>query len=1022
MVIKFMKNNYPLKTLDATALNRNAAHTGWRAFENEAQALAFENSRYITSLNGEWLFKLYPDLYSTGEFYLPDDKREGFTNIPVPGCWELFGHGEPIYTNHHYPWSYEKNGRHLINPHSDGGCAPNPPFTPEDNPTGCYYRTFTLPEDYAEREIYLCFEGVETAYWLWVNGEFAGYAEDSKLPSEFNISRLLKPGENSVALKVAKWGKSSYLEDQDYWHISGIHRNVSLIAKPVLHIADYQIKAVLSEYGNTGQFSADISVSRAYGFADCSVHVKLYDSDGAYVWEACGKVNAMAEYTITHRPTANTARVKFDVNDVKSWSPETPYLYTAVISLLDTDGNVIDVEACKIGFKRVEIKNGILYLNGKRIVMQGVNRHHHQYDKGRAVTREFMIREIIEMKRMNINSVRTSHYPDSAEWYELCDEYGILVICECNIETHGVAGQLTHDPQWAPLFVERAARMALTFKNHACIYSWSLGNESGTGVNHAAMAGWLREYDDTRICQYEAGGPGKNISDIRGNMYAPVSQIMDMLTDPYDDRPVILVEYLYQIRNSGGGLYHFAEMTEKYARFQGGYTWDWSDKCLLQKDENGNDFFAYGGDFNESFTEDMCEGPCPLFMTNNGLVLPDLRWKPVAFELKQAYSPVAVYPEKINPWNVEPRTDRYIVKNKSFTRALSDYVITVHLREDGKTVHSYKLDVGDIAPLSENYITVDPDYPRNDNCEYTIEFSIALKDSAFYAESGYEVGFFQYPFAAALAGANCVRRLPDSEIEFIVNDDGNVNISKNGVIYAIGGTPCLDRPFTGMEWAWKFAPLRDGNTQISIDKIEKSADNVKVFYKIKSKVGDKTAESFVENRYALTAGGNLEVDVLFNLNPALNYIPRAGIELILPGGFEKLEYYGYGEIENYSDRSMSAKLGVFESTVTAQHFPFVPPSETGGHEQTRWVTLENSDGRKLTITGESPFHFDARHNSIGDYQNAKHDHELPMREETYLHIDAHHSGIGSNMGWSSDFSPEHLTTAGIYRLRFYISL
>lgn len=1014
-----MNNNFPLQSLDATALNRNAAHTGWRAYEHEAQALAFnKDSRYITSLNGEWLFKLYPDVDAPGQFYLPEDKREDFTNIPVPSCWELYGYGEPIYTNYHYPWRYDGNGRHLIKANKDKNAVPNPPFIPEDNPTGCYYRTFILPEDYyIGRETYLCFEGVETAYWLWVNGEFVGYAEDSKLPSEFNITKFLTAGENNIALKVARWGKSSYVEDQDYWHISGIHRNVWLISKTALHILDYQIKAIPSEYGSTGYFSADVAVSRIKGFANCSVRVKLYDSDGSIVGSGTAKVNAEADYTIRHKPTANTARITFEVKGVKTWSPETPALYTAVITLLNADGNKIneiDIEACRIGFKRVEIKNGILLLNGKRIVMYGVNRHHHQYDKGRAVTREFMIKEITEMKRMNINAVRTCHYPDSAEWYELCDEYGLLVICECNIETHGIMGQLTHNPEWAPIFVERAARMALTYKNHACIYAWSLGNESGTGANHAAMAGFLREYDNTRICQYEAGDPGKNVSDIRGNMYAPISSIMDMLTDPNDDRPITLVEYLYQIRNSGGGLYHFAEMTERFARFQGGFVWDWSDKCLLQKDTDGKPFFAYGGDFNENFTEAMCEGSCPLYMTNNGVVLPDLTWKPVAHELKQAYAPVAIYPIKINHWYVDIRTDRYIIKNKSFTHSLLDYTITAYLRKDGEIVHSFTVQADDIQPLSETYITINPDYNFDDNCEYMIDFSVTLKDSAFYVDKGYEVGSFQYPFRSA-AFVMAHTALPQTK-----------NISQDLLQDLLSVlrdcTPCLDRPFTGMDWGWAkiFEPLRNGNTKIT-SEISESNKTIKTLYKILSNVDDRTVESYVESSYTLI-DDVIEADILFNINPVLKYIPRAGIELVLPGDFEKLSYYGYGENENYSDRMLSAKLGVFESTVAAQHFPFIPPSETGGHEQARWIILQDSKGRQLKISSVQPFHFDVHHNTIEDYQNAKHDHELPARNKTYLHIDVRHSGIGSNMSWSSDYSPEHLVAAGVYRLRFTISL
>ena len=1029
-----MKNDFPLQSLDASALNRSAAHTAWRAYENEAAALKFEkNSRYITSLNGSWLFKLYPEVESPGEFYLPGDKRKGFSHITVPGCWELSGYGEPIYTNYHYPWDYNGGGRHLIKPQAGKNAKPNPPFIPENNPTGCYYREFELPPHCAGREVYLCFEGVETSYWLWVNGKFAGYAEDSKLPSEFNITDFLSEGENAVALKVARWAKSSYLEDQDYWHLSGIHRDVRLISKPKLHIADYQIKAVpeINKNGNTASFTADVTISPAEGFADCAVNVTLYDQNGANAGSSSAAVNAYAEYTIKHRPTANTARVQFTVRDVKLWSPDSPVLYTAVITLAQktAGGEITDVEACKIGFKKLEIKNGILHLNGKRIVFNGVNRHHHQFDRGRSVTREFMLKEIIEMKRMNINAVRTCHYPDSEEWYELCDEYGILAVCECNIETHGVAGQLTHNPGWAPLFVERAARMAQNYKNHVCIFSWSLGNESGTGANHAAMAGFLREYDDTRICQYEAGNPGKNISDIRGNMYAPISQIMDLLTDPDDDRPVILVEYLYQIRNSGGGLYHFVGLSEKYARFQGGFVWDWSDKCLLRKDFGGDVFFAYGGDFDESFTEDQCEGSCPLYMTNNGVVLPDLRWKPVAYELKQAYCPVTIRPVEINHWALNFKDNRYVVKNKSPSRALNDYVITAFLREDGKVVKSFIVGADitekNAEPPFETTIAVNADYDFDCMREYTVEFSIALKESAFYAQKGYEVGFFQYP----LKPAACVRppepAAGPSGIELTVNEtDGSVSLYKNGVIYAWGGKPCFDRPHTGMEWSWLhvYAPIRSENTAISLYRTEKSGDETKVFYEIKSKIGEQTAKSYVEARYTLSKAGGLEADILFCISPILKYVPRAGIEWVLPAGFEKLTYYGYGENENYSDRLLSAKLGVFESTVTARHFPFIPPSECGGHEQTRWVTAQNGDGRILTFTGAKPFHFDARHNSVEDYQNAKHDHELKPKSETYLHIDAVHSGIGSNMGWSSDYSPEHLVSAGVYHLRFNIDI
>jgi beta-galactosidase len=352
----------------------------------------------------------------------------------------------------------------------------------------------------------------------------------------------------------------------------------------------------------------------------------------------------------------------------------------------------------------------------------------------------------------------------------------------------------------------------------------------------------------------------------------------------------------------------------------------------------------------------------------------------------------------------------------------------VFIRENGKIVKNFAVDFDmtekNANPPFETTIAINPDYSFDPACDYTAEFSVTLKEDTFYAQKGYELGFFQYP----LKEAACVcppEFVQSSGIELNVDEtDGNVSLTKNGIIYASGGRPCFDRPYTGMEWSWLdvYAPVRGDNIKISAHKIEKSDGFVKILYKINSKIGEQTAESYVEARYTLSKTGAVEADILFNISPALKYVPRAGVKWILPSGFEKLVYYGYGENENYSDRMLSAKLGVFESTVTAQHFPFIPPSECGGHEKTRWVKLQNEEGRALTFTGAKPFHFDARRNSVEDYQNAKHDHELCPKSETYLHIDAVHSGIGSNMGWSSDYSPEHLAAAGVYQLRFNISI
>ena len=731
-----------------TQINRYETHTRWGAYTDFAEAhkrwgvntrfpelSALSSSKWTLSLDGEYQFKLVSTPEEAGEFYLPDYDVSGFSTIKVPGNWETQGFGEPIYTNTEYPWNNETDGRFLLQAKKDGTKVYNPPYLPKVNPTGCYRYTFTVPTEYFERDIFIRFEGVETAYILWINGELVGYSEDSKLPSEFLITEFLKPGENLLALQVMRFATGTWLEDQDYWYLSGIYRSVSLIAKPNLRIEDYQITAIPDLHGTSGFFTADIIVSRAENFGDCQVKATIL-YNGKVITDGEGIVETWPEYTRTYRAGANSARIAFDVPDIIKWTPDTPALYVVVFTLIDGNGNELDFESCRFGFKKIEIKDGILLLNGKRLIIRGVNRHEHCPD-GRTVSREHMIEEIKQMKRMNINSVRTSHYPSSPLWFDLCDELGILLICECNLETHGVMGAISHNPAFANQYLERAARMVQNYKNHVSIYSWSLGNESGHGANHAAMYGFIKEYDKTRLCQYESGGPGKNISDIRGDMYMPIEGIMRKLCDPTDDRPVILVEYLYQICNSGGGANKFRYLTENYPRFQGGYVWDWQDKGLHAKTEGGTDYFAYGGCFNESYLD---KGN-PLFMTNNGLILPDLRWKPVAYELKLVYAPVWV--EKVydaNPWLSTFRRDLVVLKNRSFDESTSDYECEVFLKENGEVIASKGIELPVIEPGGEVQIEVGVPHEVKDGYEYHVDVRLSRKKALWFEDEG-DVGF-----------------------------------------------------------------------------------------------------------------------------------------------------------------------------------------------------------------------------------------------------------------------------------------
>ena len=1055
--------NQALNTTDISGLGRMHAHTRWRAYESTAQALEGEStpfegasanrpvlSQYIRSLNGMFRFKLYPTIDTDMDFIKTDFDAEdaGYTEIPVPSHWELHGHNKPIYTNVHFPWPYKGDGAHLAQPHTHNDIrVPNPPNIPTENPTGCYFRHFDIPVEFTGRDIYLRFEAVEAAYQLWVNGHFVGYAEDSKLPSEFDITPWAKPGKNTLAVKVMRWSKSTYIEDQDYWHISGICGDVWLITKPAARIQDYKITA--ESQNGCGVVCADVEVTRVVGYADYTVEVALY-YDGEKITTACAKPFAKSGYS-RYEALTNTAHIQLAIPHAKTWSPETPELYTAVITLRTPQDECIDTEACRIGFKTVKIENGIVYLNGQRLVVYGVNRHQHALPTGRYVSLDWMRREIIEMKRMNINAVRTSHYPNCDPWYDLCDEAGLLIVCEANFESHGVQGHITLDAAWTGLCLERAVRMVQTLKNHPCIFSWSLGNESGVGPNHAAMAGYIREYDPTRLCQYECSKhitskPKKSMSDVRGHMYAPIKKIMEMLTDTEDDRPVILVEYLYQILNSGGGLYHFPVLTETYKRFQGGFVWDWQDKELLHTTPDGVKFAAYGGDFGE----DMTDPEFPGFMTSNGVVTADLRWKPMTYELKQAYAPIVVRPavdRMGRTFDYKPFT-RFLVMNKTFTRPISDYTITQILRENGVAVQESILDPGDIAPLTEKWLTVETNYPLRDDCEYQIEFCITQNAATFYAAAGYEVARFQYPLRAAIStplwmhglptaipaqphisDEGCVVKLTLGDITVEVNKTtGMFQIYKKDALYIqSSGLPCVTQPLSGMDcfihlWPHDvFEALRPHNTTVAYNGNKINGTTLLLNYTLTTMLNGQALPSHATYRLTLHEGGFLEIEADYSINPNIMFVPRVGVEFILPSGFDHIEYYGRGDNENYSDRVMSAPMGVYESTVAAQHFAFSRPAECGGHGDVRWLILSNGP-RIIKITGSQPFHFDARHNAIDDYLTATHNHELPKRAETWLHIDAAHAGIGGDMAWSTYMNANHSVPAGAHHQRFFIQL
>ena len=1042
---------------DVTSINREQSHSPWGAYENATQAGTCNRtiSKWTESLNGIWKFAYQSKPAIVDPFWESKYDHSEWKNINVPGNWEIQGFGEPIYTNMVYPWNYYSKEKQVVHPNNSEGIRglPNPPFVPDENPTGCYFRKFNITGEWFEREVFINFDGVETAYYLWINGKEVGYSQDSKLPSEFNITPFIKTGENSVSVLVMRFADSTYLEDQDYWYLSGIFRSVSICAKPKARIVDWEIDAIPDLHYSNGMIKADVSINRFNGFANYKVKLDIWDLENRLLDSKISEINPQAGFSTYEKSTSNTARIQLIIENIKHWTPETPLLYKAIISLISPEGNDVDFESCKIGFRKIEIVDGVILLNGKRLIVKGVNRHEHEAYGGRTVTINHMVEEIKLMKRLGINSVRTCHYPNDPAWYDLCDEWGILLICECNLETHGVEGALSHNPGWATNFLERAIRMVLIYKNHPSIYSWSLGNESGVGANHAGMAGWIKEYDSTRLCQYESGEPGKNISDIKGNMYATQKKIMNMLTDAKDIRPVVLVEFLYQIRNSGGGMYKFKELIDNYQRFQGGYIWDWQDKCLVAKTVDGKEYYAYGGDFKES----IVDWTNPGFMTNNGIVLPDLTLKPVAIEVKQIYCPV-VFEEIIQSHTRSKKNDIYnfIIKNYNMFLDTKLYKVIYTIRENGYIVKTglFELPYLKAGEKSNASFPFPTDLEKKINAEYHVEFSIQYTADTAFAQQGYELGCYQFRLDGGTYSHKASSHLSSRENtdygltiknqenflkvtgpHFIVSFDktkGTINsYEKNSVNYILcGPMECFTRPLSGINaqegWGryddWEvfdskniIAVLKD----FSVMSFEKKILLIETVRDIRFK--NSSYGILVITDYTIDIEGKISVHTTFKIDSSLKDLPRAGMEIIIPEGFESLEYFGLGPMENYRDRKCSAKLGVFKNSIENEHFAFIPPSENGGHEETRWLTLADNTGGILKISSPVVFHFDIHHNTIDDYINAKHEHELIRRKESYLHIDAAHSGIGSDMGWSTFLSDSEMVIAKNYSMDFTIS-
>ena len=1020
-----------------TSKNRYPMHSPYGAYETVEQAKSCDRnlSKYIKSLNGMWKFKMADSPMEAPEgFELMNYDDSSWSQIPVPSNWELQGYGKPVYTNTLYPFDREGADSHFELEVAPGQVELNIPLVPEKNLTGCYRTTFEIPEYFDGKDIFIEFGGVESCFYLWVNGIEVGYSQDSKLEATFDITDIVKTGKNELAVKVLRYCDGTYLEDQDYWHLSGIDRDVRIYAKAKQRMLDYKVETLFTG-DNFDQ--ADLKVTlrpnnTVRGYGETYVKLSLYDAEASLVTEYQSQPYGKC---VTYLGNNFVAVASAVVEKPVLWSAETPYLYTLVLETIDKDGNTTDIESTKVGFRKIEIrKDGVLCVNGKRLIVRGVDLHAFCPETGRYVSPEYMRKQIICMKQLNFNAVRTSHYPHSNEWYDLCDELGIYLVDETNLETHGIGGTLSSSPEWTAAYMERATRMVLRDKNHPSVIIWSLGNESGCGMNHAAMYGWIKEYDKTRYVQYESTNPGPNITDIIAPMYPAKDWVEDVMADASDLRPFIMCEYAYAKSNSNGNFKEFWDLVDKYPRCQGGFIWDFQDKALTQEQADGSRKYGYAGAFGETVVDpvpDMCL---------NGVVFPDLSWKPQAYEVRNCQAPVRIVRFE---HQFVPRT-MYFLKNDYLMLDLSHIRITWELLCDGKIVETGELNQYTTKPGDKEMLQYQIDQEKVYG-EAFINFKIMLKDDTAYAKAGHIISTYQIELDQSiwkkpetnilgekLAMSETVEEIlitgQNTEIQFDKKTACFVKTVLNGENRFIGGNDNFWRPLTGIDEGtgigmlnfatdWKYSGFNE--LQAEVISVSTVVSDTQIF--IFAEVSYNAGKIIVLTQYRIGSKGIvIEKTVINNYN--LKTIPRVGMTFILPEDKNEINWYGRGPWENYIDRKTASMIGSYNSTVAEQYTPYIKPCECGGKEDVRYLMVQDKAGHGIRVTGVLPFHFDIHDYTIDACDKAHYEDELVRENKTYLNVDYIHAGVGGDNGWSKNMHSEHLIGKGVYHYQMTIEI
>lgn len=983
------------------------------------------SSSLMQSLNGDWNFNLVLKPADRPlDFYKDNYDITSWDKLKVPSNWEVEGFDIPIYTNVQYP--------HETSP---------PVIQDHYNPVGSYKRTFTIPADWDGKDVILHFGAVSSAMYVWVNEQEVGYSEDSKTPAEFNITEYLKEGKNTLSVQVFRWSDASYLEDQDFWRLSGMTRDVFLLARDKQHIGDFTVGSALVNDYKDGDFKLSVElVNSTDASAKVSVSAKL--SLGS---------NVVADLSLDKDIEPGSSKLDFGqvIKNALPWTAETPNLYELIIEIKDAEGITIEALRQDVGFRTMEFKNGQLHINGQYVYLKGVNLHEHHEKTAHVMDEATMIKDIIVMKAHNINSVRTSHYPQPERWYELCNIYGLYIVDEANIESHGMGygkKSLAKDTTWMGAHMYRTINMYERDKNQPSIIIWSLGNEAGNGPNFHATYDYLKEVDKTRPVQYERSGLDYN-TDIFCPMYMRIAGMVKY-AESNPERPLIQCEYAHAMGNSVGNFQDYWDVIEKYDALQGGYIWDWVDQGLLTKNEKGEEYWAYGGDFGPD------DVPSDGNFCNNGLVDPDRGVKPHLLEVKKVYQYIGFAAKDVEKGKIT-------ILNKYAFIPLSGFDFTWEVQEDGETIKSGVIDQLDLKPGESKEIALGYSIDKKAGSEYFLNIYTKTKKEENLVPKGHTVAYEQFEISNSNKIVPSVA-LDKTQLKIVKGDhditiqgaDFSAKFSKaNGNLeqYTVNGKELLLQGLVPNFWR---APIDNdfGNGLHKRSKIWRKAGERKSEVKIKAKKEKTHIAVFVEmilndqdgkaianykTTYAVYDNAEIRVSNEFaKTDEKLPEIVRMGMNLQMPKGYDQITWFGRGPQESYWDRKTGALVGKYTGSVQDQFQAYLRPQENGNKTDVRWMTITDDAGNGLLFVGDQLIEVSASHTIMEDLESPdrtdgrhkkgvkpvnRHTTDVKFKDLTSVNIDYKQMGVGGDDSWGAQTHPEYRLTESAYTYSFTIS-